>query len=173
MRSKPIVRVLRGFDPMNPMHLSETAPIASGVPIGSGELIALRWNSGLNRYEWNKFNATTDTDSTPYISMQDSVQGDVKESLGLTGLSCAGDYEIQTPFFEPSLVYNVDVKLVGSATDGLLKAYNSGTDSAKKIIGRVSRIRGIKQLNSATVHEDSSTSAANSGVIIFQTTWSS
>jgi hypothetical protein len=95
-RLKPRVTVLRGFDPNAPMTLTQSFPVKSGQTVLSGQLIYASWETSANQYAWS-IGATAGT--TPYIALQDGADQDVSEAGKLTGLSCAGQFEIQTAYF--------------------------------------------------------------------------
>lgn len=168
---KPRVQVLRGFDPMANGGLTQTAFVAGNVTIKSGQAIVLSWNGTTSAYEWIlATNTLANAGATVYIADKDSTDGDVIEG-GLMGYSSLGDYEIQTGFYKAGDTYNVDTVLtVDAATPGQLCAIPAGAGTYG-VVGKVTRIRGATLLQNAAagVKDDSSTAAADSGVIVFQT----
>lgn len=173
LRTKPRVQVLRGYDPMNPTTL--TAVAAPGEVILSGQLVSKVWNGSLARYE---FVLGNDDEVIPYISWSDSADQDVIESGKLTALSCSGQFEIQTAFYDVNdgaspanvYVYNEGTPLTWStANPGNVKPAATGD----LILGHVSRVHGPLQKNDPANNffESSVTSPANSKVIIFQTSF--
>lgn len=175
VRSKPRIQVLKGFDPMSNSGLTQTAFVKSGTTIGSGQPIMLDWTAGNSRYEWVlATEAAVNLGRTVYFADKDSTDGDVIEG-GLMGYSSLGDYEIQTAYFDPNDTYNVDDLLTINTTGFLGNTQTTGT-GIRGIVGRITRIRGANSVggdplqNAALgIKDDSSTTAANSKVIIFQT----
>jgi hypothetical protein len=87
-RTAPRVNVLRGYFGNEPMARSYSAPVTSGVTILSGQLISLTagaWVLGCL------------AGCEPFIAFADSTDTDVQSSGLLLGLSCAGQYKIETP----------------------------------------------------------------------------
>jgi len=171
-RPKPRVQILRGWDLVSTSTLNQVHAVkANQQDIKSGMIISRVWNSDLSRYEWTK-GVTINGLSTPvpYIALQDATEADVVAADGLTGISISGDYEIQTGYYG-SGTYNADVLLTFDGTTGGVKPAAEGN----YVIGRVTRIRGPKQLNPNTVpntalfYENSETTPANSNVITFET----
>jgi hypothetical protein len=162
---------------MNPTTLTQTARPKAGVTILSGMAVVLKWNATDSVYEWDLADRVDvlSAKRTVYIAYQDSTDMDVRDG-GLTGLSSSGDFEIQTAFFDESggKVYPVDTILtVGTvATAG----YFTVAASTHPIVGKVTRNNAARQLQKfdpvnpkLSVKDDSSTLAANSKVIVFQT----
>jgi hypothetical protein len=158
---------------MNPTGLSQTAPVKSGVTIKSGQVITLEWVSDNSRYEWVLADRATVLagKQTVYVAEQESTDYGISDS-GIRGVSTTGDYEVQTAWFDAGDTYNVDTQLTISTTDGQLCAVPAGAGTYP-VVGKVTRIRGtggkLLQDPANGVKDDSSTSAANSAVIIFQT----
>lgn len=126
-RSKPRIRVLRGYNPNEPHTLTQTHPVKDAVTVLSGQIISLAWNSSTSKYEWVLGMGSGDT---PYIALQDwdksqtaglgqfGYDPDVQEAGKLTGLSCAGEFEVQTAYFYRSDTYPMDAKLTAVNTTG-------------------------------------------------------
>jgi hypothetical protein len=168
-RAKPRLQILRGWDLVNTATLNQVHPVKDGVTIKSGQVIQRTWNGTLNRYEWELGCSAIDgIAKAPFFAFQDSTEADVIAADGLTGISISGDYELQTGYFS-SGTYNVDTLLTFDGTSGNVKPAAEG----QLVIGRVTRIRGAKQLNSGSITEvpvNSETLAgANSAVITFET----
>lgn len=155
---------------MSPTTLSSTA--APGATIMSGQLVSKVWDT--NKYKFVLGNAAG---VVPVIAWSDSADMDVVESGQMTGLSCAGSFELQTGYFDvnntasppAAYTYNEGTPLTWStATPGNVRP---ATTAGDVIIGYVSRIHGPKQLidQANAVWEDSSVVQANSKVIVFQT----
>ncbi len=162
-RAKPRVQILRGWDLVNTNTLNQVHPVKAGVTVKSGQVIQRTWNATTNAYEWE---LGCSAGKQAFIAFQDSTESDVMNANGLTGISLSGDYEIQTGYFAAG-IYNVDVLLSYDGTTGNLKVAATGNP----VIGRVSKIRGAKQLNNPAlqVYENSETAPGNSSVIIFET----
>lgn len=117
-RTKPRVTVLRGFDPNAPMTLTQSLPAYTGVSsstgIYSGQLISAAWDSTKSSYAWvlGLTGGTGANASIPHIALQDIADQDVSEAGKLTGLSCAGQFEIQTAYYTG---FNASTGKVGAA----------------------------------------------------------
>ena len=99
-------------------------------------MISLVWVSANNQYEWA---LGCVAGLTPYIAYEDSTDADVVEAGKLTGLSCAGQFEIATPYFTAG-TYKVDVKVTFDAATGNIKVWPANTVAAgEPVIGFVSR----------------------------------
>jgi len=138
-RVKPRVTVLRGFDPNAPMTLTQSLPAFTGVSsstgISSGQLISSAWDSAKNQHCWVL--GMTGSVNTPFIALQDIADQDVSEAGRLTGLSCAGQFEIQTAFYTAGATAAfVGALVVPSATTGSI-APSSAT--GQLILGSISR----------------------------------
>lgn len=136
-RLKPRVTVLRGFDPNAPMTLTQSLPAYTGVSsstgIYSGQLISSAWDSAKNQHCWVL--GMTGSVNTPYIALQDIADQDVAEAGKLTGLSCAGQFEIQTAYYTGANIA-VGSIVVPSSTTGSI-APSSGT--GQLILGSITR----------------------------------
>lgn len=157
-RTKPRLRVLRGYPGNEPTALTASAPVKDGVTIKSGQTIQLTWNGTLSRYEWELGCSGT---KIAYFAEKDSTDEDVLEADSLTGLSSAGKYELETAFFKAGDTYNNDVPLTFDGTTGDVKATTYG--SGAPIVGVVSRIHGPKNLAGVD------SSATTLDVIVFNT----
>jgi len=158
-RQYPRVEVLRGFDPNEPFTRTVAAPVKSGVTILSGQVISLLWNGTTLQYEWILgVDTGNNAGATPHIALSDSADYDVLEAGNLNGLSCAGQFEIETAFFKANDTYNIDVPLTYDGVTGNVKATTVAGDAAgAPILGFVTRNHGLKSLvgiNSNCVHTD-------------------
>ena len=164
-RVKPRVRVLRGFNPQEPFTLSQGAPVAADVTIKSGQVISLDWNAAASQYEWVLGVPSANVGATPYIALNDSADYDVVEADKLPGLSCAGQFEIATPFYKAAdaagFVNDAPVTYDGETGDIKLWLEADGTAGAP-IIGFVTRNNGPVTLSS--VGEGSPLTGGNNGV---------
>lgn len=139
-RLKPRATVLRGFDPNAPMTLTQSLPAFTGVSsstgIYSGQLISSAWDSTKGSYAW-VLGVTGSGANTPYIALQDIADQDVSEAGKLTGLSCAGQFEIQTAYYTAGATAAVvGAIVVPSSTTGSI-APSSGT--GQLILGHITR----------------------------------
>lgn len=154
-RLKPRVEVLRGYNPNEPHTLTQSHPVKSGVVVLSGMVIYLKWNATTAQYEWN---LGCDAGATPYIALQDwdrsqttglgqfGYDPDVIEAGKLTGLSCAGQFEIETPYFFSGDVYPMDTKLTYVPYDGSGDGVAGEIRAAaadEPVIGFISRTNGL------------------------------
>lgn len=135
-RLKPRVEVLRGYKPENPAH-SQMAryPVAEDELIQSGQHITPQWNATTDRYEW-----VIGVDSSSlehYIALEDYNDPDVLQAGVLPALSCAGQYEIQTPYFADD-TYNVGDKITFDAATGNIDKFTGAIGTAD-ILGVVTR----------------------------------
>lgn len=174
-RAYPRVEVLRGYNPNEPHTLSQTHPVKSDVTVASGQIVYLVWNSSTSQYEWRLGCASG---STPYVALQDwdtsqtaglgqfGYDPDVQEAGKLTGLSCAGQFEIQSAFFEDT-TYAMDDTLTydtgGNAGD--VKPAGTGDE----VIGFISRTNGE---NSQMSLSGINSNVTNTSVITWTTNWS-
>lgn len=170
-RNYPKLEVLRGFDPNEPRTRQISYPISATSTNGtngvimSGQVISLWYNSTLNREEWVLGVATAG--ATPHLALQDWNDSDVVESGVLTGLSCSGQFELQTGYFDGNAgllfsngsgvaassgtpvangAYNPDVPLTFSTVIyGNITTTTLG--SGVPLIGFASRTRGPLNLN--------------------------
>jgi len=175
-RSKPRVEVLRGYNPNEPHTLTQSHPVKADVTIRSGMVISLQWVSGNNRYEW--IVGGQDNKMT-YIALQDWDQSqtgglgafgydpDVIEAGKLTGLSCAGQFEIQTAYIADAQTWTMDAAVTYDSTTGNIKIANEGTD---QVIGRVTRPFGQ---SGAVNLAGTNSSASNLNVVVFTTGFTS
>jgi len=107
-RTSPRVQVLSGYWANEPYARRTSAPVTANVTILSGQLISLSagaWVLGCA------------AGLEPHIALQDSVDTDVASSGQLIGLSCAGQFEIQTGYYDSTQVY-VNSSPLKAATGG-------------------------------------------------------
>lgn len=133
-RTKPRVTVLRGFDPNSPMTLTQSLPVATSATINSGQVIKEAWASSQGSYVFSTGYSNT-AGKIPFIALQDSADEDVTEAGKLTGLSCAGQFEIQTAYYNGSNIAVGDL-LTASATAGDLTPSSA---TGQIILGHVTR----------------------------------
>lgn len=188
LRPKPRVQVLRGYNPMDPATLTATAA-PGGDDILSGQLLQKVWDGASGKYVFELYDGTAAgvlTNGVPYVSWSDYSASDglkdqdVIESGKITALSSAGNFEIQTAFFDDGGTYNEGTALTADeGTPGNVRPAAAG----ENIIGYVTQVRGATEIKGIEaqsteyqkldpankVWEDSKTTAANSKVIAFQT----
>jgi hypothetical protein len=209
-RQKPRLEVLRGYNPNEPHTFTQAVPVAADEEILSGQLITEVYSSGEDRYEW--FLGVYDTDGNPladstaiaaaaaggtlakvFVALQDSTDEDVLSAGNLVGLSCAGQFELESAFFAANVAaaaqtYNVDTPLTPCGNDevdstvvpnislkGFFKkgAYQDGNP----LIGIVTRNRGLKDLgpqagaNGAILKHQVNSNVIDQEVVSFYTHW--
>jgi hypothetical protein len=109
-RAFPRIIVLRNNWGNETSGISTTAVPKTDEAIKSGMVISQDTNG-----EWVKGAAAG---KCPYFAVQDQSDTDVLSCGKLTGLSCAGDYEIQTGYFDTNDTFVVNSPLV-AGTSGL------------------------------------------------------
>lgn len=137
-RTKPVMVIRKGWNPQETLTRGfRSAPVKSGVTIKSGQVIALELVDG--EYVWN----LADRDNTdhlaqvPHFAQQDSDTTDVRASGQLTGVSSAGQFEIQTGFYVTGTVplNSGAVLTISSATAGSVETCARGDGPTKPIVG--------------------------------------
>jgi hypothetical protein len=116
-RTKPRVNVLRGYGGNEPTSLTYSAKPKTDEAIKSGMVISIDSNG-----EWVKGCAAGDV---PYIAYHDQSDTDVLSSQLLLGLSCAGDFEIETGYFDNTDTYVRDDVLI-AGTSALVGSLDKG-----------------------------------------------
>ena len=153
-RTKPRLNVLRGWKGNEPQSLSHVATPAAGVDIYSGQLITL------NEFgKWVLYDYDDHKTSVPYFAYSDAIWNaadtkiltdtDVASSGLLLGLSCLGEYEIQTAYFDATQTYAHGAAVKGSASvPGSLTVGDYA--AANAAVGIVSRagMEDIAKINS-------------------------
>jgi hypothetical protein len=177
-RTAPRVNVLRGFAGNEPQSRTYAAPVTAGVTILSGQLISLAngaWVLGVA------------AGREPFIAFADSTDTDVISAGLLVGLSCAGQFDIETPWFDNTVVYNESSFLVaatggsatanvtpGTAALGAITLATAGSNS--DVIGYA--VNGGRQdataINSQSGYlENNGTGSGNNAIYLlrFRTQW--
>jgi len=156
------VNVLRGFDGADPKTYTQVAPVTDDTVIKSGQLVTLVADA------WVLYDAVNHKGKTPYVALSHSDDTDVSSSGLLPALSCAGKFEIETPYFDAG-TYNTDTVIVGSTTDGNIAAQaDPETPGTIDIIGFATR-GGESDLNSGFPKAE--VMAKDSSVVTFVTNW--
>ena len=150
-RDFPRLEVLRGFDPNEPRTQTAAYRVKSGQTILSGMVVTPTWNAADNVYEWT---VGMESATAPvYFALQDSADADVLEAGNLVGLSCAGQFELQTAFYDVDGVYNEGILLCPMAPNddnSFATYYPAATgstlgvnnDAAVAALGRTSNTEG-------------------------------
>ena len=148
-RLKPRVEVLRGYQPENFDAQMARYPVAEGELILSGMHITPKWNAVNDRYEW--VIGFDDSSLDHYVALEDHDDPDVLQAGVLPALSCAGQYEIQTPYFKADDVYQVGDKVTFDADTGNVKKFTGNVGTAD-ILGVVTRrVESVLGKNSSVV----------------------
>lgn len=160
-RTYPILEVLRGWNPNEPFTRTAAYPVKDANAILSGMLITPVWVSANNRMEWTI--ADKDTagihQAALYLAQDDYSKEDVIEAGNLVGLSCSGQFEVESAFFTAGSTYNEGTFLtVGD--DGKVDAITA-QDGTKVIVGQVTRAPG----NGSAASTLKSLVGTNSGVV--------
>lgn len=99
-QGKPRLEVLRGYNPNEPFQQSATHPVKDGEDIKSGQTITLEADSDSPTGSVWIICPTGFTDGAVYVALQDATDEDVVSAGNLPGLSCAGQYEFESAFFD-------------------------------------------------------------------------
>lgn len=145
LRAKPRINVMRGFVGNEPQSITLSAPPrdADGT-IKSGMLISIdpttgAWipasTGGGTSVSGNAYSADA-KNTISFFAFSDDTDTDVKSSGLLLGLSCLGEFELQTGYFDTTTTYPVGTPLIKSATGGSL-AKGGDTLSATEVVGYV------------------------------------
>lgn len=131
LRTKPRINVKRGFAGNEPQSITLSATPKAAEAIKSGMLISLDTN-GL----WVK-EVVGNKNTVPYFAFADQTDTDVISSGKLLGLSCLGEFELQTGYFDED-TYAVGDAVIKSANAGNV---NKGAShlTAIEVIGVVSQ----------------------------------
>jgi hypothetical protein len=125
-RLNPRLRVIKGYVGQNSNQRQEVCPVASGMAIMSGMVISKLWSTDNARYEWV---LGLVAGAEPYIALQDYTDTDVLAADGLTGLSCAGQYTLESAYFVTGTAANWSDNAKVSAY-----ANNDGTSSNRGLL---------------------------------------
>lgn len=161
-RAKPRVEILRGFDPTGVQMQTKTAEIADGVTVQSGQIISLDVNG-----KW-VLGATT-AGAKPYVAIADSTDTDVRSSGLLTALSCDGEYEIQTAWYDAGETYNEGTPLTSDSSGNIVATTWANAGGANdNVLGVVTR-GGMFNLNNGFPERENM--AVQTTVVAFSTKW--
>ncbi len=148
-RTKPRISIKRGFAGNEPQSITLSAPPRDGDgTIKSGMLISLDTNGKWIPSILAGASAGTSVGSVsfgpdaantvPFFAFADDTDTDVKSSGQLLGLSCLGEFEIQTGYFDNTTTYKIGDPLIKSATVPGSVAKGASFLSAVEVIGVVS-----------------------------------
>jgi hypothetical protein len=168
-RTYPILEVIRGWNPNEPFTRTATYPVKEDELILSGMLITPVWVGANSRLEWtiaDKDTAGIDT-AAIYLAQDDWFKEDVIESGNLVGLSCAGQFEVESAFFTTGVAY-VEGAFLTVGDDGKVTLASAG-DATEVIVGQVTRAPG--NVGDATFKSlvGTNSGVVNTDVITFNT----
>jgi hypothetical protein len=133
-RAKVPMQVLRGFSPTEPNKLSSlAAPLDPAAVVGfaikSGMAI-VRGTGSIDLVAGRKgFRSTEAADATlqipVFIALHDADSHDVQAAGNLVGLDCSDKYEVQTGYYDPATLWEVN-DLVAVGAGGNFKQAVSG-----------------------------------------------
>lgn len=157
-RSKQRINVLRGYGGNEPTSLTYSAKPKAGEDIKSGMLISIDSND-----EWIK---GCPAGKVPYFAYHDQSDTDVESSGLLLGLSCAGDFEIETAYFNNTQTYVQDSPIKADGTTGSVTLGTfAGSDD---LVGYASR--GGRQ-DTTNINSEGGTLAGPNYTLILVTRW--
>ena len=135
----PHMKMLRGWNPLNPgLNRNKSLP-TNGLTIASGQVISVNIVSSAEVWQIGVSAST----QIPFFAYQDSDDFDVVASGGLTGVSTQDQNELQTAFFNPSpttVAYSNGVRLKADAvTPGLV---TTALTTDRQTLGYLSRGTG-------------------------------
>lgn len=156
MRDKVPMQVPRGFNPTEPVKLSSLAPPIDDEAIRSGMVLTKATGAVNGENTPNAFQKAQAADSESasasfFLALHDQDSHDVQAAGGMVGLDCSDDYEVQTGYFDPAIVWAVDMPLTvgadgivteatasvaGTVVIGYITAIGSGTNNAIEYVGK-------------------------------------
>lgn len=167
--SRRRVHVLRGFNGCDPQTFTKSREVASGEQIFSGQIMSLN-TSG----KWVK--GQSSAGKTCYIALSNFDDTDVRASNKLPGLSCSGEFEIETPWYVSSgSTYQEDLTrlIAAGAGDEGNVVDDGGTGDVDTIIGKVTKapykLNDVNLSTGTAEYPFSSNELGNSEVIAFIT----
>ena len=116
-RAKVHMKMLRGWNPLNPAANRNKSLPTNGLTIASGQVISVNIVSSAEVWQIGVSAST----AIPFFAYQDSDDFDVVASGGLTGVSTLDKNELQTAFFNPeptTVAYSHGVRLKADGTTG-------------------------------------------------------
>lgn len=141
LRAKLPLQVLRGFYPTEPSKLSSLAEPLNANDIKSGMVIVKDNDGKFVRAQAADatFDESGGSPKSFYIALTDADALDVQASGKLVGLDCSDKFELQSGYFDKSVVWAVGDKLTVGANGTLVKATAHAT-LATQVIGEVTEI---------------------------------
>ena len=144
-RTKPRINILRGFAGNEPQSITHSAEPTAGQDIKSGQLIVLVAG------KWVKCDSAAHAGLVPYFAFQDQTDTDVISSGLLLGISCLGEFELQTAYFDATDVWAHGDPII-KGTGALVGSVDKGASflAAVETIGVASRggMEDIVSINS-------------------------
>lgn len=143
-RALPRLEVLRGLDFTSPKMQSAAYRVKSGVTIRSGQIISPSWNAEDSVFEWVLGIDLTAPDA--YLAWDDSDDPDVVSAGALAGLSCSGQFEVQSAYFtgdsfsKGDYVVPIATGAVGAGSFEVVESLYTGGATAKPVVGRLTRV---------------------------------
>lgn len=114
-RTKPRLNILRGYAGNEPQSITHSAKPKTGEAIMSGMLIVLDENGEFVKCDTD---TAAHVGAVPYFAFQDQSDTDVQSSGLLLGISCLGEFELQTAYFDATDTWVHGSPVVKSATAG-------------------------------------------------------
>jgi len=154
-RTLPRINVLRGWPGNETTSLTHTAKPKLNEGIKSGMVIVLDDNG-----QWIQATTSLSAKKLVYWATADQADTDVVSAGLLLGLSVAGNYEIQTPYYKTDDVYTANPSaLKVHSVGGYLALATDIADKQWEIVGMVTRggLTSLSGINS----ESSGTSVLN------------
>jgi hypothetical protein len=141
LRAKLPLQVLRGFYPTEPAKLSSLAEPLNANDIKSGMVIVKDANGKWIRAQVadSTLDESGGTTKSFYIALTDADALDVQASGKLVGLDCSDTFELQSGYFDKSVVWAVGDKLTVGANGTLVKAVADAALGVQ-VIGEVTAI---------------------------------
>lgn len=170
IRAKVPMQVLRGFYPTEPNKLSSLAPPLDVTPgtdvvIKSGMPIVKKAGlyRGLAAVGFRNAETLEATSGEPvYIALHDADAHDVQAAGSLVGLDCSDKFEVQSGYYDASIVWQLnDPLMVGS--DGVFTLASAG----KFIVGYITAVG--TGTNNTIITGGKTPSATDMKVIQFKT----
>lgn len=141
LRAKLPLQVLRGFYPTEPTKLSSLAAPLNANDIKSG-MVILKDNTG----NWVRAQAANalyaenaGVSKSFFIALTDADALDVQASGKLVGLDCSDTFELQSGYFDKTVVWVEGDKLTVGVNGTLVKAAAHATE-ATQVIGIVTAV---------------------------------
>lgn len=161
-RTKPRVNVLRGYTGNEPQSRTRSAKPKDDEGIKSGMIVSIDGNG-----EWIK---GAPAGKIPHVAFHDQSDTDVQSSKLLLAFSCAGQFEIETAYFDSEVNYVDDMPLTAD-TAGNAGNVTEGTPGTDDILGFVSR-GGLQDVTTTNSQAAASGSPPSLKTLTFVTQWS-